>query len=245
MHRHIWSRRIVATVGSAGVVVALGAATAAAEPETGPVLGTEIPAGTFDVAVEPAQTDDTDQEEAVGTVDALDEAPETTEASDDAEDEAGEAESTPPATDWLNATLTVPAINGCPDEATVTFEEGKAETDTQVYRFAFDGVVKYGDVTGDGNDEALILLDCGPRDAHYTGALVAFSEGDEGIEPVGVVVNPATWTERPIDFTVWHGDIAVAMIDIDLPAVAEDAGEISTEYYRWSADTESFERIDN
>lgn len=203
MHRHIWSRRVIATVSSVGVIFGLSAATAAADPE--------MP--TFD-AQPPIETD-TDEASGLRAV------------------------------DWLNTTLTIPPINGCPEEETVTFTDGKAETESQVYRFAFDGVIKYGDVTGDGNDEALALIDCGPHNSHYTGALVVFSEGDERVEPIGVAVNPAIWTQRPIDFLIWHGDIAVAMLDHDLPEQAEAAGQVWTEYYRFSADSEEFERIDN
>lgn len=225
MRRHNWTRSVIATVSSASAILAFGAATAAAQPQT----------------PEPDASETTEQ----------------LPAHDDSEDPLTDSEDEQAtgvrAVDWLNATLTVPALNGCPEEETVTFEDGKAEAGNQVYRFAFDGVVKYADVNGDGRDDALVLIDCGPRDSHYTGALVAFTEdadssaGDDAmvLSPLGAVVNPGTWTQRPIDFMTWHGDIAVAMLDHDLPENAEAAGQIWTEYYRWSGDSETFERIDD
>ena len=51
------------------------------------------------------------------------------------------------------------------------------------------------------------------------------------------MVDPPTWTQYPFDFTVWYGDIAVAMGDYE-------TGQTWTEYYRWAPSAGAFVRVD-
>lgn len=139
--------------------------------------------------------------------------------------------------DWHNAGFTVPAMGSCPAQE-VLFSGGAGEAGNSVYRFTPDREIGYADVTGEGVEDALIMMDCGPRNSEYTSALIAMTTGEDGsVQPLGTVVNPDTWTHVPTDFTVWYGDIAAAITDIE-------SGQRWTEYYRWAASARAFVRID-
>ena len=140
--------------------------------------------------------------------------------------------------DWHNASFTVPAVAGCPTSH-VDFSGGAGTTEDSVYRFTPDREITYADVTGDGVEDALILMDCGPRNSEYSTALIAMSTGPDGasVRPLGTVASPKVWTQVPTDHTVWHGGIAVAVTD-------RETGRTWTEYYRWAPSAEAFVRID-
>ncbi|MCI2422864.1 hypothetical protein MOQ72_36110 [Saccharopolyspora sp. K220] len=140
--------------------------------------------------------------------------------------------------DWRNAQFTVPPVGPCPEQA-VSFTDGAALVGNSVYRFTPDREVGYADVTGEGVEDALILVECGPRDSEYSRALIAMTTSPDGaaIRPLGTVVSPPVWTQVPTEFTVWHGDIALFIEDFD-------TGQHWTEYYRWAQSAQAFVRID-
>ncbi|WP_236623252.1 hypothetical protein [Saccharopolyspora rectivirgula] len=140
--------------------------------------------------------------------------------------------------DWHNATFTVPSVGSCPQQQ-VRFSDGTGSSGDHVYRFTPDEEIGYADVNGDRVEDALILLDCGPQNSEYTTGLIAMTTDEDGesVRPLGVVVDPPTWTQYPFDFTVWYGDIAVAMGDYE-------TGQTWTEYYRWAPSAGAFVRVD-
>ncbi|WP_246025458.1 hypothetical protein [Saccharopolyspora antimicrobica] len=135
--------------------------------------------------------------------------------------------------DWRNAEFTVPAVGPCPQQS-VAFAGGAAEVGNWVYRFTPEREVGFADVTGEGVEDALILVECGPRDSEYSRALVAMTEGPQ---PLGTVVSPPVWTQVPDGFTVHDGEIAVRIEDFD-------TGGSWTERYRWAQSARAFVRVD-
>lgn len=139
--------------------------------------------------------------------------------------------------DWRNATLPLPPVGPCPRQ-TVEFTDGAARTADSVYRFTPDREIVYADVTGDGVEDALIFMDCGPPASEYSTSLIAMTTGaDSAVRALGTVVDTGVWTHQPTDATVWYGDIAVAITDLE-------TGDVRTQYYRWAASARAFVRID-
>jgi hypothetical protein len=119
-----------------------------------------------------------------------------------------------PSVDWANTTLAVPVLGGCPTAQDVTFVEGQAETEEHVYRIG-GADAQFADITGDGAVEAVVMISCGPKNSHFTSALVAYSVDGEALAPLAVVAQAPEWTQQVVDFRVWHGDVAVAMVNYD------------------------------
>ncbi|GAB3276120.1 hypothetical protein GCM10027563_03160 [Parasphingorhabdus pacifica] len=140
--------------------------------------------------------------------------------------------------DWHGASFTVPAMSGCPRNH-VEFSEGAGTAGDSVYRFTPNREITYADVTGDGVEDALILMDCGPRNSEYSTALIAMTTDQDGdsVRPLGTVASPAVWTQVPSDHMVWYGDIAVAITDWE-------SERTWTEYYRWAPSAQAFVRVD-
>lgn len=139
--------------------------------------------------------------------------------------------------DWRNETLPLPEVGFCPAQ-TVDFTNGAARTPGSVYRFAPNEDIVYADVTGEGVEDALIFMQCGPPASEYSTAVIAMTTDAAGnVRPLGTVSNPGTWTSRPSDVMVFYGDIGVAVTDTE-------TGAISTRYYRWAASAQAFVRID-
>ncbi len=139
--------------------------------------------------------------------------------------------------DWRDATLPLPRVGSC-SARTVDFTDGAARTEDAVYRLTPHREVVYADVTGEGVEDALVFVDCGPPASEYSTALVAMTTDAQG-DPrtLGAVVNTRTWTVQPTDAVVWYGDIAVAITDLE-------TDQVSTRYYRYAASAEAFVRID-
>lgn len=139
--------------------------------------------------------------------------------------------------DWRDATLPLPEVGPC-SARTVDFTDGAARTDDAVYRFTPNREIIFADVTGEGVEDALVFMDCGPPASEYSTALIAMTTDDTGApRSLGAVVDTGSWTLRPTDATVWYGDVAVAITDIETDRVA-------TRYYRWAASAQAFVRID-
>lgn len=140
--------------------------------------------------------------------------------------------------DWRNASFTVPQISGCPRQQ-VDFRQGAGTAGNSVYRFTPERRIEYADVTGEGVEDALILMDCGPRNSEYSTALIAMTTGPGGDSalPLGTVASPGVWTQVPTGFTVRDGVIAVAIEDWE-------AQRTWTEHYRWAASARAFVRVD-
>ncbi|MBE9374414.1 hypothetical protein IQ251_08115 [Saccharopolyspora sp. HNM0983] len=139
--------------------------------------------------------------------------------------------------DWHDAEFEVPRVGPCPQQH-VRFSGGAARTDGWVYRFTPERGIDYADVTGDGTEDVLALVDCGPPRSEYSTALVALTRSPDGsVVPLGTVVSPGTWRQVPVDFTTWHGDVAVTLTD-------QDTGARWNEYHRWVPDLGGFARID-
>ncbi|GAA0534411.1 hypothetical protein GCM10011581_08070 [Saccharopolyspora subtropica] len=139
--------------------------------------------------------------------------------------------------DWRNAQYTVPPVGPCPEQF-VPFTDGAAEVGNWVYRLAPDLPVGYADVTGEGVEDALLFVECGPRNSEYSRALVGVTTGsDARIQPLGTVVSPPVWTQVPNQVTVHDGDIAVRIEDFD-------TGATWTEHYRWAQSARAFVRVD-
>lgn len=141
-------------------------------------------------------------------------------------------------TDWANGTYEVPAIDTCPTQ-TVTFVDGYAYTAAHVYRIAEGLPVVEGDVSGDGVTDSLIAMQCGPINSEFSTALIAMTTdlGNGTASPLGTVADPGTWTTKPTDYAVWHGDITVRLNDFDTE-------QSWNEYYRWAPSAQAFVRID-
>lgn len=137
--------------------------------------------------------------------------------------------------DWRNASVDVPKIGACPWQH-VDFHDGAAETADHVYRFAPGRDIVYADVTGEGVEDALMVVSCGPRDSEFSTGLIAMT-ADPDARPLGTVFDPPNWLQVPSDFMVWYRDIAVAVQD-------GDSGQTHTEYYRWASSAKAFVRID-
>ena len=139
--------------------------------------------------------------------------------------------------DWHNAEFTVPPVGSCPWQP-VRFAAGHAETADSAYRFAPGREIVFADVTGEGVEDALVVMQCGPHDSEYSTALIGMTTDAAGAPvPLGTVSNPGVWTRTPADFTVWHGDIAVWVTDWDTE-------QSRTEYYRWASSAKAFVRVD-
>ncbi|QUH04557.1 hypothetical protein HUO13_30635 [Saccharopolyspora erythraea] len=140
--------------------------------------------------------------------------------------------------DWHNLEFTVPPVGSCPWQS-VRFTDGAGEAGDRVYRYQPGKDVVFADVTGEGVEDALILMQCGPRDSEYSTALIAMTTSADGaaVLALGTVSNPGVWTQQPSDFTVWYGDIAVAVTDFDTE-------QVWTEYYRWASSAKAFVRVD-
>jgi hypothetical protein len=140
--------------------------------------------------------------------------------------------------DWRNAQYVVPPVGPCPEQV-VRFADGAAVVGNWVYRFAPEREVGHAEVTGEGVEDALILMECGPRDSEYSRALIAMTTGPDGIavRPLGTVVSPPVWTQVPSEFTASQGDIAVLIEDFD-------TAESWTEHYRWAQSAQAFVRVD-
>jgi len=143
-----------------------------------------------------------------------------------------------PEVDWRNAEFTVPAVGPCPRQV-VDFNEGTGETGDFVYRFTPDREIGYADVTGEGTTDALMLVECGPRNSEYSRALIGMTTDPGGTAPetLGTVVSPPVWTQVPDEFSVFHGDISVWVLDYE-------TGLGHTEHYRWAASAKAFVRSD-
>ncbi|MDV6013341.1 hypothetical protein [Haloechinothrix sp. LS1_15] len=155
---------------------------------------------------------------------------------DNGEGEESEEHLTPADVEWHDTTFTVPPVGDCPEQE-VAFHSGYGEVDEYVYSFAFGTVIQHADVTGNGHQDTLIIMDCGKRTAHtYTGVVAMATEQDE-VRPLGTVVDPEHWTHLPADVAVWHGDITVTMTDLV-------TREVWTQYHRWDVDDAEFVRVD-
>ncbi|TDC90104.1 hypothetical protein E1161_19615 [Saccharopolyspora aridisoli] len=140
--------------------------------------------------------------------------------------------------DWHNAEFEVPQVGSCPRQV-VSFTDGAGEAGDRVYRFTPDKPIGYADVTGEGLEDALMLIECGPRDSEYSRALIGMTTDPGGTVPrtLGTVVSPPVWTQVPEEFQVFHHDIAVWINDFD-------TGQGHTEHYRWASSAQAFVRID-
>ncbi|MER7010145.1 hypothetical protein ABT324_01780 [Saccharopolyspora sp. NPDC000359] len=134
--------------------------------------------------------------------------------------------------DWRDTEFVVPPVGPCPQQS-VPFSDGAAVVSGWVYRFTPERQVEYADVTGEGVEDALILVECGPQNSEYSRALVAMTEGPR---PLGTVVSPPVWTQLPTDLTVRAGEISVRIEDFD-------TGGAWTERYRWAQSAQAFVRI--
>ncbi|WP_418153151.1 hypothetical protein [Actinoalloteichus caeruleus] len=137
---------------------------------------------------------------------------------------------------WRDAVVPLPAIGACP-AAPVSFTGGTAETPGHVYRFAPGHEVAFADVTADGVEDALLMIDCGPRNSEYSGSLVAVTVDEEGRPSLlGTVADGPHWMLRPTDFAVEDGDVVVTMTDWSTETTWVDR-------YRWSARLGHFELV--
>ena len=143
-----------------------------------------------------------------------------------------------PDVDWRNAEFAVPAVGACPQQV-VDFNDGAGQAGDFVYRFTPDRGIEYADVTGEGTTDALMLVECGPRDSEYSRALIGMTTDPGGTTPetLGTVVSPPVWTQVPDEFIVFHGDIAVWIHDYE-------TGQGHTEHYRWAASAKACVRVD-
>jgi hypothetical protein len=77
------------------------------------------------------------------------------------------------ATDWANAPVTIAASGSCRG-ATVTFSKGSAASGDTVYRILGGNTAPaYGDLDGDGIEDAIVLVNCQPGSMAPVTALVA------------------------------------------------------------------------
>lgn len=138
--------------------------------------------------------------------------------------------------DWHDAEYEVPPVGPCPQQQ-VRFHDGAGTAHSWIYRLAPEEGIDYADVTGDGVEDALILMDCGPPNSEYSRSLVALTtSGDGTAVPLGTVVSPESWRQVPVDFTAWHGDVAVSLVD-------QDTDQRWNEYLRWNPAEHAFARI--
>ncbi|APU17734.1 MULTISPECIES: hypothetical protein [Actinoalloteichus] len=143
--------------------------------------------------------------------------------------------------DWRNARFVMPGTGRCPARP-VRFVDGIAESEDGCYRFetgpGLDREIVYADLTGDGHEDALLMLRCGQPDATALTVVVAVTVDARGVVlPLGTVFLPDVWTWQPVDLLVWHGDIALRVLDLD-------TGRCWTRYHRWSETARDFVRLD-
>ncbi|WP_433869802.1 hypothetical protein [Saccharopolyspora sp. CA-218241] len=138
--------------------------------------------------------------------------------------------------EWRDSRYAVPPVGGCPAQE-VPFADGAAVVGDSVYRFTPRERVRYADVTGEGVEDALLFLDCGPRNSEYSTALVGMTTAPDGSPtPLGTVVNPEVWTTVPTGVVVRDGLISVGL-------ESWDTGRTWTEHYRWAASAAAFVRV--
>lgn len=126
------------------------------------------------------------------------------------------------ATGWADQTLTLPKNDMCPGPR-VKFSDGQAAEPPWQYSIRSEGVA-YGDVTGDGSDEAAVVIEC-HRSAQESRFLVAVFGIGSGvaIEPLG-----ALWAEQAdVDPVL---SIRDGTIRVDLRPASGGTRVIS---YRW------------
>lgn len=138
--------------------------------------------------------------------------------------------------DWHNATFEVPAVGPCPQQV-VDFTNGAARLPEHVYRFTPEREILFTDVTGEGVEDALMLVECGPPNSEYSRALVAMT-ADPDVRPLGTVVSPPVWTQVPDAFAVTP-DLAVDVTILDY-----ETNQTHPEKYRWASSAKAFVRVD-
>ncbi|ASR34427.1 hypothetical protein BAY61_04840 [Prauserella marina] len=102
--------------------------------------------------------------------------------------------------DWHAATFEVPEIGPCPQQV-VEFADGEAHLPDHLYRFTPERDIVFADVTGDGTEDALMLVECGVPNSEYTRALIGMT-ADPEVRLLGAVESPPTWTRVPDDIGV-------------------------------------------
>lgn len=138
--------------------------------------------------------------------------------------------------DWRNATFEVPPVGPCGQQV-VTFTDGQARTPDSVYRFTPDREIVFADVTGEGVEDALMLVECGPPNSEYSRALVAVT-ADPDVRPLGTVVSPSVWTQVPDAFAVAPDHL------IDVTILDYETDQTHPEKYRWASSAQAFVRVD-
>lgn len=138
--------------------------------------------------------------------------------------------------DWREAGFEVPPVGPCPQQH-VRFHDGSGTADGWAYRVAPEDGLGHADVNGDGVEDALLLVDCGPPNSEYSRSLVALtSSGDGAAAPLGTVVAPGNWQQVPVDFTARDGDVLVALVD-------RETGRRWEELHRWNPVEHAFARV--
>lgn len=138
---------------------------------------------------------------------------------------------------WRNTTLPLPPVGSCPRQS-VEFTDGAGRTGDSIYRFTPNREIHYVDVTGEGVEDALIFMDCGPPASEYSTSLIAMTTRADGtVRALGTVVNTGVWEHQPTGVSVRDGLIAVTITDIR-------TGEVWTQHYRWAASAQAFVRVD-
>ncbi|QGK71074.1 hypothetical protein GIY23_17480 [Allosaccharopolyspora coralli] len=138
--------------------------------------------------------------------------------------------------DWRNETFEVPAVGPCAQQS-VTFADGQASTRDAVYRFTPDREIVFADVTGEGVEDALMLVECGPPNSEYSRALVAMT-ADPDVRPLGTVVSPPVWTQVPDAFTIAPDHL------IEVTILDYETDRTHPEQYRWASSARAFVRVD-
>ncbi|ASO22893.1 hypothetical protein FHR81_005042 [Actinoalloteichus hoggarensis] len=143
--------------------------------------------------------------------------------------------------DWAAARFVLTASDRC-TAPTIRLVDGAAGSPGDLYRLdttlgSARGIV-YADLTGDGRDDTLLTLRCELPGATTMTVIAAMAVDAGGaVRPLGTVFVPEVWTWQPTDLAVWHGDIALRILDVD-------TGRCWTRYRRWSSPAGGFVRID-
>lgn len=142
--------------------------------------------------------------------------------------------------DWHNTAFEVPEIGPCPQQV-VEFTGGEAHLPDQLYRFTPDRDIVFADVTEDGTEDALMLVECGAPNSEYTRALIGMT-ADPDVRLLGAVESPPRWTQVPDDVSVEpHNELGL-IVRASITDFEQD--RTYDKRYTWSDYYNSFLSID-
>ncbi|NUS72387.1 MAG: hypothetical protein HOQ05_03170 [Corynebacteriales bacterium] len=136
--------------------------------------------------------------------------------------------------DWKNARVPVPVGTHCP-AGDVQFNDGMSEHNDYLYRILPNpSVPVYGDVDGNGDRDALLRMQCGPKNSEYSEALIAVSANGDALYPLATVLRADDWGQQFTNYAVFGSVVRVTV---------SDEQQSWVRWFEWNANTGTFVEI--